>query len=135
MTIFTRKGRLTDALGIKLMEVLYVPWIWQWCSILCSQADASMYANLCQSERTLPAGGELACAFTGKYASKHQIVHLELPTLQKLLVIAPERLAVPCILESCLPSSFIKEVDIIMLELVLHGFVVCLNMRGDRGDF
>jgi hypothetical protein len=81
MAIFTRKGSLTDALGIKLMEVLYVPCIWQWCSILHSQADASMYANLCQSERTLPVGGELACAFTGKYAPEHRIVHLELPTL------------------------------------------------------
>jgi hypothetical protein len=57
-----------------------------------------------------------------------QIVHLELPTLHKPLVVASERLAVPCISESCLPSLFIDEVDIITPELVLRGFIVCLNM-------
>jgi hypothetical protein len=71
----------------------------------------------------------------GKYASKHQIVHLEVPTMHKPLVIVPERLTVPCILESCLPSSFIDKVDIITLELVLSGFVVCLDTGRDHGDF
>jgi hypothetical protein len=90
---------------------------------------------LCHPERTLPAGGKLVCIFMGKYAPEHQIVHLELPTMHEPLVIAPERLAVPCISESCLSSSFVDEVDIITPELVLCGFVVCLNMRGDHGDF
>jgi hypothetical protein len=58
----------------------------------------------------------------GKYALEHQIIHLELPTMQKSL-------------ESCLPSSFIDKVDIITLELVLRGFVVCLNTGGDHCDF
>jgi hypothetical protein len=53
------------------MEVLYVPWIWQWCSILRSQVDASRPADLCHLERTLPAEGELVCAFTSEYALKH----------------------------------------------------------------
>jgi hypothetical protein len=79
-------------------------------------------------KKTLPVGGELVCAFMGKYAPEHQIIHLELPTMHKPLVIAPERLAVPCISESCLPSLFIDEVDIIMPELVLRGFVICLKM-------
>jgi hypothetical protein len=34
-----------------------------------------------------------------------------------------------------LPSLFIDEVDIITPELVLRGFIVCLNMGGDHGDF
>jgi hypothetical protein len=91
--------------------------------------------NLCHPKRTLPAGGEHVCAFTGKYAPKHQIIYLELSTLHKLLVIAPERLVVPCILESCLPSLFVDEIDIITPEPVLHDFVVCLDTGGDHGDF
>jgi hypothetical protein len=79
-------------------------------------------------------GGELVCAFMGEYVSEHQIVHLELPTMHGPLVIALEHLTVSCILESCLPSSLIDKDDIIMLELVLGGFVVCLDMGGDHGD-
>jgi hypothetical protein len=115
--------------------VLYVSWIWQWCPILHSQTDASRLANLCHPKRTLPAGGEHVCAFTGKYAPEHQIVHLELPTMHKPLVIASERLEVPCISKSYLPSSFVDTVNIITPELILRGFVVCLNTGGDHGDF
>jgi hypothetical protein len=59
---------------------------------------------------------------------------MELPTIHEPLVIASERLTVPCILGSCLPSSLIDEVDIITSELVLCGSVVCLDMEGDHGD-
>jgi hypothetical protein len=55
--------------------------------------------------------------------------------MHKLLVIAPEHLEVPCILESCLPSCFIDQVNIIVTELVLHGFIVWLDTGGDHGDF
>jgi hypothetical protein len=65
----------------------------------------------------------------GEYAPEHQIIHLELPTMHELLVIVLERLVVPCISESCLPSSRIDEVDIVAPELVLRGFVVCLDTR------
>jgi hypothetical protein len=41
----------------------------------------------------------------------------------KPLVVAPEHLVVPCISESCLPSAFIDNVNIITPKLVLHGFV------------
>jgi hypothetical protein len=92
--------------------------------------DASKPTNLCHLKRTLPAGGELVCAFTRKYAPEHQIVHLELPIIHKPLVIAPECLMIPCISGSCLPSSYVDEVDIIMPELVLRGFGVCLNTGG-----
>jgi hypothetical protein len=74
-------------------------------------------------------------AFSGKYVSEHQIVHLELPTIHKPLVIVPERLAVLCISVSCLPSCFVDQVSIIVQELVLHRFIVCLNMGGDHGYF
>jgi hypothetical protein len=63
--------------------------------------------------------------FSRKYVLEHQIVHLELPTMNKPLVTALECLVVPCILDSCLPSCFIDEVDIIASELILHGFIVC----------
>jgi hypothetical protein len=130
MTIYTGKNGLVAALGIKLTEVLYVLWIWQWCSILRSQVDTSRLTNLCHPKRTLPVGGELVCAFKRKYASEHQIVHLELPTMHKLLVIVSERLVIPCISGSCLSSSYVDKVDIITPELVLRGFVVCLNTGG-----
>jgi hypothetical protein len=70
----------------------------------------------------------------GKYASEHQIIHLELHTMHKLLVVRPKRPAVPCILQSYLPSSFVDEVDIITPDLVLHSFIVYLNTEGDHGD-
>jgi hypothetical protein len=70
-----------------------------------------------------------------KYATEHQIIYLELPTMHKLLVIASECPTVPCILESCLPSSLIDEVDIFTSELVLRDFIVCLDIGGDHGDF
>jgi hypothetical protein len=44
------------------------------------------------------------------------------------LLVAFECLAVPCIFNSRLSSSFINEVDIFASELVMRGFVVCLDM-------
>jgi hypothetical protein len=131
----TREAGPAAALRIKFTELLYVPWIWQWCSIHHSQADASRPANLCHPKRILPVEGELVCTFTGKFALEHKIVHLELPTMHKPLVIMLECLVVPCILKSYLPSLFVNKVNIIMPELVLHGFVVWLNTGGDHGDF
>jgi hypothetical protein len=64
-----------------------------------------------------------------------QVAHLELPTTHEPLVITPECLTVPCISDSYLASSLVDEVDIIMLELVPHGFIICLDMRGTHGDF
>jgi hypothetical protein len=43
------------------------------------------------------------------------------------LLVAFECLAVSCIFDSILPSSFIDEVDIFTPELVLHSFVICLD--------
>jgi hypothetical protein len=97
--------------------------------------DASGAADLCHSEGTIPVEGELVHFLTGKNVPEHQIVHLELPTIHEPLVIVLEHLTVSCILESCLPSSLIDEVDIITPELVLCGFVICLDTGGDHGDF
>jgi hypothetical protein len=93
-----------------------------------------MAVDLCHLKRTLPAGVELICAFTGEYTPEHQIIHLELSTMHEPLLIMPERLMVLCILESCLPSSLINEVNINTPELVLRGFIVCLDTRGEYGD-
>jgi hypothetical protein len=65
----------------------------------------------------------------------HQIVHLELSAMYELLMIMFECLAVSCILNSRLPSLLINEVDILTLELVLRGFVVCLDTKGTHADF
>jgi hypothetical protein len=53
--------------------------------------------------------------------------------MHKPLVLTPKYMAVPCISKSCLPSCFINEVDIITSELVLYGFVVCLDTGGGGG--
>jgi hypothetical protein len=50
---YTRKYGLTIVLRIKVIEVFYVPWIRQWFSILCSQADTSRVADLAHSEGAL----------------------------------------------------------------------------------
>jgi hypothetical protein len=71
----------------------------------------------------------------GKNAPEHQIIHLKMPTMHKPLVTVPEHLTVPCVSDCCLPSLLADEVDIITPKLVLHGFVVCLDMEGAHGDF
>jgi hypothetical protein len=117
------------------MEVPYVPWIWQWFSILYCQTDTSRVADLGHSKASLPAGGELVSTFSCQHSLEHPIVHLELFATHGPLMITFERLAVPCILNSRLPSSLIDEVDIFMTKLVLRGFVVCLDTKGAHGDF
>jgi hypothetical protein len=54
--------------------------------------------------------------------------------MHKLLVIAPVHLAISSTW-SCLLSYFVDQVDIIVPELVLRGFIICLDMGGDHGDF
>jgi hypothetical protein len=79
------------------------------------------------TEGALPAGGELVSSFSSEHPPKHQIVHLELSAAHKLLLVEFECLAVPCIFNSRLPSSFIDEVNILASKLVLRSFVVCLD--------
>jgi hypothetical protein len=76
----------------------------------------------------LPAGGELVSSLLSEHPLGHQIIHLELSAAHKPLLVTFDCLAVPCIFNSRLPSSFIDEVDILTTELVLRDFVVCLDM-------
>jgi hypothetical protein len=85
-------------------------------------------------ERALPAWGELVGTFLAKDPLEHQIVHLELPAAHESFVVAPKRLLIPCIFNSRLPSSLINQVNIFTLELVLHGFIVRLDMERAHGD-
>jgi hypothetical protein len=119
---------LTTVLRIKLIEVLYVPWVWHWFSLLCSQVDTSRPTHLGYPEGTFPAGGKFVHALPVKHPSEDQIIHLELFASHEPLVVASERLLVACIFNSILPSSLIDKVDILTPELVLRGFVVCLDM-------
>jgi hypothetical protein len=72
------------------MDVLYVPWVVQWFSILCSQAYTSRVAYLGHAEGTLPAKGELVSSFSSEHPSKHQIIHLELSAAHELFLVAFE---------------------------------------------
>jgi hypothetical protein len=66
-----RKSGLGTALGIKLTKVFYVPRVWQWLSILDSQADTSRVVDLGYPEGTLLAGGELVGTLLGKHTPEH----------------------------------------------------------------
>jgi hypothetical protein len=109
------------------MELLYVPWIIPWFSILRSQADTSRVAYLGHTEGALPVGGELVSSFSSEHPPEQQIIHLEHSAAHEPLLVAFECLTVPCIFNSRLSSSFIDEVDILTPELVLCGFIVCLD--------
>jgi hypothetical protein len=50
--------------------------------------------------------------------------------MHELLVVAPEWLMVSYVLDSCLPSSRVDEVNVTSSELVLRGFVICLETGG-----
>jgi hypothetical protein len=77
----------------------------------------------------------LVGSFLSEHTPEHQIIHLELSATHEPLMVAPERLVVPHIFNSRLPSLLINEVNVITMELVLRGFVICLDTEGDHGDF
>jgi hypothetical protein len=111
--------------------VLYVLRVWQLFSILHSQMDASWSAHLDYSKGALPAGGKLVGTLLARDPLKHQIIHQELTASHEVLVVAP---ANSVHFYSRLPSSLIDKVYIFTLELLLHGFIVCLDMEGAHGD-
>jgi hypothetical protein len=86
-------------------------------------------------EGTFLAGGKLVHALPVKHSLEDQIIHLELSASHELLVVAPECLPVACIFNSKSPSLLSDQVDILMPELVLCGFVVCLDTQRADGDF
>jgi hypothetical protein len=126
---------LATALRIKLTEVLYVPRAWHRFSLLRSQADTSRSAHLGYLEGTFPIGGKFVHALSVKHLPEDQIIHLELPASHEPLVVAPEHLPVAYIFNSTLPSLLMDQVDILTPELVLRGFIVCLNTQRAHGDF
>jgi hypothetical protein len=85
-------------------------------------------------EGTFPAGGKLVHPLSVKHPPEDQIIHLELSASHEPLVVTPERLPVVCIFNSRLSSSLVDQVDILTPELVLRGFIVCLDMQRAHGD-
>jgi hypothetical protein len=79
------------------------------------------------SKWALPVKGELVSTLSSEHPPDHQIFHLELSATHEPLLVAFECLVVPCIFYSRLLSSLIDEVDIFIPELVLCGFVICLD--------
>jgi hypothetical protein len=106
-----------------------------WFSLLRCQADASRSTHLGYPVGTFPAGGKFVHALPTKHPLEDQIIHLELPASYEPLVVAPERLSVACIFNSSSPSLLVDQVDILTPELVLRGFVICLDMQRVHGDF
>jgi hypothetical protein len=84
---------------------------------------------------SLPTGGELLSTLPSEHPLELQIIHLEVSTVYEQLLIALERLAIPCIFNSRLSSSFINKVDIFTPELVLRVFIVNLDTEGTHGDY
>jgi thiazole synthase ThiGH ThiG subunit len=72
------------------MEVLYVPWVVQWFSILCGQVNTSRVAYLGHTKGALSAEGEIVSSFLSKHLSQHQIIHLELSAAHEPLLVAFE---------------------------------------------
>jgi hypothetical protein len=89
--------------------------------------DTSRATYLCYAEGAFPAGGELVSSFLSEHLLEHQIVHLEFSVAHEPLLVVFDCLGVPCIFNSRLSSSFIDEVNILMPELVLRVFVICLD--------
>jgi hypothetical protein len=127
-------SNLATALSTKLTEVLYVPWVRHWFSLLRSQADTSQSAHLCYPEGTFSAGGKFVYVLLIKHPPEDKIIHLELSASHEPLMVAPEHLSIACIFNSRLSPLLIDQVDIITSELVLRGFIVCLDTQRAHDD-
>jgi hypothetical protein len=55
--------------------------------------------------------------------------------MHESLVVTPECLVVPCILDGCLPSTLVDEVHVFTPQLSLHRFLESLDPRGAHDDF
>jgi hypothetical protein len=71
MTTYIGMSGPATVLRIKLTEVLSVPRVQQWFSILCRQAGASRVVDLGHPKGTLPTGGE----FVGTLPREHPPEH------------------------------------------------------------
>jgi hypothetical protein len=55
--------------------------------------------------------------------------------MREPLLVAPERLVVPCISDGRLPSTFIDEVHVFTPQLFLHRVIESLDPWGAHDDF
>jgi hypothetical protein len=55
--------------------------------------------------------------------------------MHELLVVAPQRLVVPCILDGRLPSTLVGEVHVFMPQMSLHRLIESLDPWGAHDDF
>jgi hypothetical protein len=95
--------------------MLYVPRIGKRLSFSCSKADTLGSAYFCHLEGSFLAGGEFVEPFSVQYSPQDQVPDPELPTMHEPLVVAPERLVVPCISDRRLPSVLVDEVHVLSL--------------------
>ena len=91
------------------------------------QGERTGPAYFCNLEGPLPTGGEFVEPCSVQDPSQDEVASPELPTVHEPLMIAPERLVVACISDSCSPPSFVNEVHIVASQLFLHGLVKSLD--------
>ena len=92
-------------LGVKLTQMLYIPWVGQRHSIFCGEANAPGPAYLCNLEGPFLAGGKFVEPCPAQDPSEDEVASLELAIVHEPLMIAPERLVVACISDCCSPPS------------------------------
>ena len=68
-------------------------------------------------------------------APQDQVSRLEYPAPHGTLVIAFERLVVPCVPDCSLPSSLLDEVDVVAPSLFLQQFIKSLDSWGAQEYF
>jgi hypothetical protein len=96
----------------KLTEMLYIPGVGERYSFICGKANASGAAYFYHLEGSFPAEGELVEPFSVQNSPYNQVPDFKLPTMHEPLVVAPERLAVPCVSYCCSPPVPVNEVHV-----------------------
>jgi hypothetical protein len=128
MTTYIGMSGPVTVLRIKLTEVLSVPRVRQWFSILCRHAGASRVVDLGHPKGTSQPGESLLAP---SQESTHRSTRSF--TWNSLLHNAGALSGVVCFYHR-VSSLLIDEVDIFTPELVLPGFIICLDMEGACGD-
>jgi hypothetical protein len=96
----------------KHTEMLYILGVGERYSVICGKADALRAAYFCHLEGSFPAGGELVEPFSVQNSPQNQVPNFKLSTMHELLVVAPERLVVPCISDCCSLPVLVDEVHV-----------------------
>jgi hypothetical protein len=114
------RGGLATTLRIKLMEVFYVPRVQQFFSNLHTRQTHLRRQTWVTQKGPSQLGESLLAP---SRVSTHQRTRSFIQSSMLRLF------------NTRLPSSFINKVGIFRLELVMHGFIICLDMEGGHGDF